>query len=155
MSVISSHNWCLYIRTTVVTWCQARPSSLHKLTKMGAAVTLLSTEVKMPSHVAGGMGCRGTAGCRPRRWGSRAAQHPSLSLAGLASPGPGRGFHLWLAQMGGMRIPLIEILPRKLVYLAPNPHPLQELPNIRLGQRQLGASPSPMTENKQSAKMTS
>lgn len=99
----------------------------------------------MQGHWQGGV-CGGRAGGRPRPWGSSHPHFPppppSLAgrSAGFASPlpRPGCGFHFQLAEMGGVRIPLIEILPRKLVCFTPNPHPRQELPNGRFGQLQRG-----------------
>lgn len=62
--------------------------------------------------------------------------------------GPEKSLHLWLTQMDGIRIPAIEILPRKVMYLAPNPHSSWDFPNISLGHP-IAASPSSMTENNQ------
>lgn len=46
-----------------------------------------------------------------------------------------------------MRILLIEILPKKVVYLAPNSHPQWDLPSVNVWAPLTGASPLPMTDN--------
>lgn len=71
---------------------------------------------------------------------------PSLAgrTTGLANPlpRPGCGFHFQLAQMGGVRIPLIEILPRKIGLFSSKSSPTAGTSQRKIWTASAGNSPS-------------
>ena len=77
------------------------------------------------------------------------ASHPlPLSLAGRTTglatplPRPGCGFHFQLAQMGGVRIPLIEILPGKIGLFSSKSSPMAGTSQHKIWTASVGTLPS-------------